>query len=80
MRTCSRQPLATSTSSIGRPSQSVRKRGKRLADRRGIGPLELIEDLAQLLDAERLAIRQQRRLDDALELPGFHVLVPSGAS
>ena len=50
------------------------ERGERLAHRCSIRPLELLEDLAQLLDVERLPVRQQRRFDDALELCGFHGL------
>src|SRR5688572_5542081 len=57
----------------GAPVAVVRERGKRLADLLGFGPLELFEEPAQLLDAERLAVSQQSRLDDALELSGFHV-------
>jgi hypothetical protein len=46
--------------------------GERLADSRSVRPLELLKDLAQLLDAERLSVGQQRGLDDALELCCLH--------
>ena len=57
---------------MGRPSQSSASAASALRTWRGVGPLEFLEHLAQLLDAERLAVSQQCRLDDALELSGFH--------
>src|SRR5687767_731382 len=56
----------------GTPFAVVRDRDERLSHLSRVGPLELLEDLAQLFDAERLPVSKQCRLDGALELSRFH--------